>query len=50
MPDSVPPGALMAPAPEFADFRQGLRVQAVMDAAHLSADEGRTVEVETPSV
>ena len=37
-------------APEFADFRQGLRVQAVMDAAHLSADERRTVEVETPSV
>ena len=36
--------------PEFADFRQGLRVQAVMDAAHLSADERRTVSVETPSV
>lgn len=37
-------------APDFADFRQGLRVQAVMDAAHLSADEGRTVRVETPAV
>ena len=37
-------------APEFADFRQGLRVQAVMDAAHRSADEGRTVRVETPVV
>jgi predicted dehydrogenase len=36
--------------PEFADFLQGLRVQAVMDAAHLSADEGRTVRVETPAV
>jgi predicted dehydrogenase len=36
--------------PDFADFRQGLRVQAVMDAAHLSADERRTVTVETPSV
>jgi predicted dehydrogenase len=35
---------------EFADFRQGLRVQAVMDAAHLSADERRTVRVEQPSV
>ena len=37
-------------APDFADFRQGLRVQAVMDAAHLSADEPRTVRVEQPSV
>jgi predicted dehydrogenase len=36
--------------PEFADFRQGLRVQAVMDAAHLSADERRTVRVEQPGV
>jgi predicted dehydrogenase len=36
-------------APDFADFRQGLRVQTVMDAVHLSADEGRTVKVETPS-
>ena len=36
--------------PEFADFRQGLRVQAVMDAAYQSADEGRTVRVETPAV
>jgi predicted dehydrogenase len=35
---------------DFADFRQGLRVQAVMDAAHLSADEGRTVTVEVPPV
>jgi predicted dehydrogenase len=37
-------------APDFADFYQGLRVQAVMDAAHLSADEGRTVTVEVPTV
>lgn len=37
-------------APDFADFHQGLRVQAVMDAAHLSADEGRTVKVEIPTV
>ena len=37
-------------APDFADFYQGLRVQAVMDAAHLSADEGRTVKVEVPTV
>jgi predicted dehydrogenase len=37
-------------APDFADFRQGLRVQAVMDAAHLSADERRAVKVETPAV
>jgi predicted dehydrogenase len=36
--------------PDFADFRQGLRVQAIMDAAHLSADERRTVKVEAPSV
>jgi predicted dehydrogenase len=37
-------------APDFADFSQGLRVQVVMDAAHLSADEGRTVTVELPTV
>lgn len=37
-------------APDFADFYQGLRVQAVMDAAHLSADEGRAVKVEVPTV
>ncbi len=37
-------------APGFPDFRQGLRVQAVMDAAHLSNDERRTVKVETPAV
>jgi predicted dehydrogenase len=37
-------------APDFADFRQGLRVQAVMDAAHLSADERRTVRVEIPTL
>lgn len=37
-------------APDFADFRQGLRVQAVMDAAHLSADERRVVKVEAPAV
>jgi predicted dehydrogenase len=37
-------------AADFADFRQGLRVQAVMDAAHLSADEGRTVKVEVPAI
>lgn len=36
--------------PDFADFRQGLRVQAVMDAAHESAREGRAVRVETPAV
>jgi predicted dehydrogenase len=36
--------------PDFADFHQGLRVQTVMDAAHLSADERRTVRVETPAV
>jgi predicted dehydrogenase len=36
--------------PAFADFRQGLRVQAVMDAAHLSADEGRSILVQTPAV
>ncbi|MCC7372040.1 MAG: Gfo/Idh/MocA family oxidoreductase [Chloroflexi bacterium] len=36
--------------PDFADFYQGLRVQAVMDAAHLSAAERRTVTVEkTPT-
>ncbi len=35
---------------DFADFRQGLRVQAVMDAAHLSADERSTVRVEMPTV
>jgi predicted dehydrogenase len=35
---------------DFADFRQGLRVQAVMDAAHLSNDERRTVTVEAPTV
>ena len=32
---------------DFADFRQGLRVQAVLDAAHESADTGRTVRVES---
>jgi predicted dehydrogenase len=37
-------------APDFADFRQGLRVQAVMDAAHLSADEKRTAKVDVPTV
>src|SRR4051812_47660952 len=37
-------------AADFADFRQGLRVQAVMDAAHRSADEGRSVRVEVPAV
>jgi predicted dehydrogenase len=36
--------------PDFADFRQGLRVQAVMEVAQLSADEGRIVRVETPTV
>ena len=30
---------------DFADFRQGLRVQAVMDAAHASAAERRFVDV-----
>jgi len=37
-------------SPDFADFRQGLRVQAVMDAAHLSSDEKRAVKVEAPTV
>ena len=37
-------------APDFADFSQGLRVQAVMDAIHLSADEKRAVAVEVPAV
>jgi predicted dehydrogenase len=31
---------------DFADFHQGLRVQAVMDAAHASSDTGRVVSVE----
>ena len=35
---------------DFADFRQGLRVQAVMDAAHESADTGRAVRVAMPTV
>lgn len=39
-----------AGAGDFADFRQGLRVQAVLDAAHASADTGRAVRVEVPAV
>jgi predicted dehydrogenase len=33
-------------APEIATFRQGLRVQAIMDAVHRSSDEGQVVDVE----
>ena len=34
---------------DFADFRQGLRVQAILNAAHESADTGRAVRVEAPT-